>query len=79
MVYDFETDRWRSHVILREQKTKKTNRIFLNKKVLKALEKLRHISDFSKKQHVFVSNHPNSLHLSRSQDDRDKVFENIQL
>jgi len=37
-VYDFEKRKWKEHIVVEEQKTHKTNRIYINKEIRKVLE-----------------------------------------
>lgn len=69
MVYNFETNRFKSHLKLKEHKTNKNNTIALNKNVVEALTKLKmHLSDIKPDDYIIKSrcgeNKP--IHRSRA-------------
>lgn len=37
-IYDFENKEWKTHIVLKEQKTGKSNRIYINEEIRKVLE-----------------------------------------
>lgn len=71
-VYDYQTDGWREHIALAEQKTGKTSVIFLNKGVKEALEEYKQSlfnskSPVSDQNYLFSSYGQGDTHISRIQ------------
>lgn len=67
-VFDFETDKYREHISLIEQKTKKHTKIILNQEALHALDLLReHLKEISPKNYIFSRNGQKNLPICRSQ------------
>ena len=63
-VYDFATALWRTHITVREGKTKKVRVIALNKKALHAL---RLLFKHRRGDYIFASNRKNAAPISRIQ------------
>lgn len=71
-VYDAQTDSWREHIALEEQKTGKTSVIFLNKGVKAALEEYRRSlfrdhTPIPARNYLFCSYGQGDAHISRIQ------------
>ncbi len=68
MVYDFNTNRYRSHLHLTEQKTKKETMIALNRTAVTALEMLRQNQyPICQNACLFAGQKDKSSHISRQQ------------
>ena len=66
-VYDFERKLWRKHIVVVEQKTGKTNRIYMNKIIRDTLEKFTDPAQKEASSWIFVSQIQGSAPLSRFQ------------
>lgn len=67
-VYDFKRDRFRCHIIITEQKTKKETRIALNKNALTALEQYKEcLGEIGADTCLFPGRYSDTVPLSRSQ------------
>lgn len=70
MVYDSNKGEIRTHIMVVEKKTMKTNRIFLNKEIRKVLERyhrMRNVPGIEKNIYLFYSPRDSSRPLSRYQ------------
>lgn len=67
MIYNEETDQFRTHILVKEQKTAKENRIFINHEVKSVLVNYRIYSGFIQKGYLFQSSRSNENPLSRYQ------------
>lgn len=66
-VFDFQTDKYREHISLIEQKTKKHTKIILNQEALHALDLLReHLKEISSENYIFSRNGQKNLPICRS-------------
>lgn len=66
MVYDFENDKYRTHLHVKEQKTGKDTMVALNHAVISALESLKKSGKFQG-NYLFPSQKNPDMHISRSQ------------
>lgn len=66
-VYDFDKKEWKSHIIVREHKTGKTNRIYMNKEVRRTLDSFADTHDKVPASWLFVSQLQKENPLSRYQ------------
>ena len=64
-VYDDEVHKYTKHILVQEQKTGKTNIMFLNKNVIEALEILRKDVPAGKEHYIFSSHHNYTRPISR--------------
>lgn len=65
-VYDFENKRFRTHVVVKEQKTGKTNCVALNAAVVEALSRLFAIVQPDEGSFIFRSRKGHNRHISRN-------------
>ncbi len=65
-VYDFENKRFRTHVVVKEQKTGKTNCVALNETVVEALKRLFATVQADKGSYIFRSRKGHNCHISRN-------------
>ncbi len=66
-LYDFEKANWKTHIVIKEKKTGKTNRIYINHEIVKTLNSCIDISRKRKTDWVFESRIQNHHPLSRYQ------------
>lgn len=66
-VYDFQQNKWKTHIIIKEQKTGKTNRIYMNKEICHTLNQHADINVQSAASWLFVSQRQKEQPLSRYQ------------
>lgn len=64
-IYDFQHNRYYSHLKVLEKKTKKHNYLALNTNVIGAFERLRQYEKHEKEQYIFRSNRCSERPLSR--------------
>jgi len=66
-VYDFEKKEWKQHIIITEQKTQKTNRIYINNEIKKVLKGFLEETERTSKEWIFKSQMHRCEPLSRFQ------------
>ena len=67
-VYQFESGRFRDHIVLTEQKTGKHNQIALNREAVKALKLLKGLQGkIGPKEYIFRSREGGNRHIDRTQ------------
>ncbi len=66
-VYDFEKGKWKEHIVIAEQKTHKTNRIYINKEIRNVLEASINHTKCISKEWIFKSQKCGKEPLSRYQ------------
>uniref|UniRef100_UPI00405607C3 tyrosine-type recombinase/integrase n=1 Tax=Acetatifactor sp. TaxID=1872090 RepID=UPI00405607C3 len=66
-IYHFEKKEWRSHLMIKEQKTGKTNRIYINKEIRNILDKYTDLTAISEDDWLFESQIQKTKPLSRYQ------------
>ena len=66
-LYHFQHRTWKSHIVLREQKTGKTNRIYINREIQQTLEKYAAPSQKESSLWLFTSQRQKEHPLSRYQ------------
>lgn len=66
-VYDFEKRKWKEHIVVEEQKTHKTNRIYINKEIRKVLEASLEHEKCMPKEWIFQGQKHGKEPLSRYQ------------
>ncbi|MCM1136312.1 MAG: tyrosine-type recombinase/integrase [Clostridium sp.] len=65
-IYNFATKEWQTHIVLKEQKTGKSNRIFINEEIKKVME-AQNCSSKNPKDWIFSSRKQSGRPLSRYQ------------
>lgn len=65
-VYDYSKKRYKRHLEITEQKTKKRSIIALNQSCLQALELLRHHTTTSEQEYIFCRGNDHFSHISRN-------------
>lgn len=66
-VFDFQKQEWKKHIVIKEQKTGKTNRIYINKEVKETLELYSNYTLHTAKDWLFKSQMSDTKPLSRYQ------------
>ena len=66
-LFDFNLGKWKSHIIVREQKTGKTNRIYINREIRRVIEKYVDMSQKQASDWLFSSQLQSVKPLSRYQ------------
>lgn len=66
-VYDFERSLWKTHIVIAEQKTGKTNRIYMNRKIQKTLKEFMNPDSKDSASWLFASQIQKTHPLSRFQ------------
>ena len=66
-MYDFEEEKFRSHLSILEQKTGKKNTVILNKKVISALQEYKNSRNVTEYDYVFTKSTNYTIPLSRTQ------------
>ena len=66
-IYDFQRKDWKTHIVIKEQKTGKTNRIYMNKEIRHTLNQYTNINEQSASSWLFVSQIQKEQPLSRYQ------------
>ena len=66
-LFDFNLGKWKSHIIVREQKTGKTNRIYINREIRRVIEKYVDMSQKQASDWLFFSQLQSVKPLSRYQ------------
>lgn len=66
-IYDFQKKEWKTHMTVKEQKTGKVNRIYINKEIRNALEYCTDYTVQKENDWLFTSQIQNSRPLSRYQ------------
>lgn len=66
-VYDFERKLWRTHLVVIEKKTRKTNRIYMNREIRQTLEKCTNPDAKDSASWLFASQMQKARPLSRFQ------------
>lgn len=66
-IYDFEKREWKRHIIITEQKTQKTNRIYINKEIKKVLDAFITSDECTFDEWIFKSQKRGTKPLSRYQ------------
>lgn len=66
-VYDFEKGKWKEHIVIEEQKTHKTNRIYINREIRKVLESSVDHANCTPEEWIFKSQKHGREPLSRYQ------------
>lgn len=66
-VYDFRQNQWRSHIIVLEQKTQKTNKIYMNREIRTVLHTIMDETAHTPDEWIFKSQKQDAEPLSRSQ------------
>nr|WP_305115717.1 tyrosine-type recombinase/integrase [uncultured Acetatifactor sp.] len=66
-LYHFQHRTWKSHIVLREQKTGKTNRIYINREIREILKLYVNIEEKTPASWLFVSQIQKTKPLSRFQ------------
>ncbi|MBQ3801125.1 MAG: tyrosine-type recombinase/integrase [Treponema sp.] len=65
-VYDFERNRFRTHLVVKEQKTGKKNCVALNAAAVDALKRLFDTVQAEKGSYIFLSRKGHNRHISRN-------------
>lgn len=66
-VYDYDKGEWKRHLVVKEQKTGKQNRIFMNQEIRSTLERFTHPTEKDAHDWLFESQKQKSQPLSRYQ------------
>lgn len=66
-IYHFEKQEWKSHLVIKERKTGKTNRIYINKEIRNTLDTCIDICQMSEGDWIFESQIQKQQPLSRYQ------------
>lgn len=66
-VYDFERSLWKTHIVIAEQKTGKTNRIYMNREIQKTLKEFMNPDSKDSASWLFASQIQKTHPLSRFQ------------
>lgn len=66
-VYDFQTQKWKTHIIVKEQKTGKTNRIYMNSEIRRTLNNCIDVHGQNTNSWLFESQIQKEQPLSRYQ------------
>lgn len=66
-IYDFQKKEWKTHITIREQKTGKVNRIYINREIRNTLKCCSNYSHHQKDNWLFESRIQNTMPLSRFQ------------
>ena len=66
-IYDYRAKEWKEHLVVKEQKTRKTNRIYINREIQQTLEKYAAPSQKESSLWLFTSQRQKEHPLSRYQ------------
>lgn len=66
-LYDYQAEEWKSHITVKEQKTGKTNRIYVNREIRELLERYTDPKQKESASWLFCGQKKNGNHLSRCQ------------
>ncbi len=66
-IYDFQKQEWKSHIVVKEQKTGKMNRIYMNKEIQRTLQQYASVTNKTDGSWLFESQIQKKNPLSRQQ------------
>lgn len=66
-VYDFEKSKWKTHIVVREQKTAKINKIYINSELHETLAQYMNLSSHQETDYLFAGHSGCLQPLSRCQ------------
>lgn len=66
-LYDYQKNEWKSHIAVKEQKTGKPNRIYMNHEIRSSLEKYTNPAQQNPGSWLFIGQKKTKCHLSRCQ------------